>query len=81
MAFWDFLNNTKRYVGNIYEGGKKILGNVFEGVKMGKNFMDKIGYKPEELLYDINKWSKGYMTLPAGYKYTGPFNPMDLGAP
>ena len=40
MAFWDFLNNTKRYVGNIYEGGKKILGNVFEGVKKGKNFME-----------------------------------------
>jgi hypothetical protein len=81
MAFWDFLNTTIKYVGNIYEGGKKIIGNVYEGVKKGKNFMDKIGYKPEELLYDINKWSKGYMTLPGGYKYTGPFNPMDLGAP
>ncbi len=27
MAFWDFLNNTKRYVGNIYEGAKRV-GNV-----------------------------------------------------
>ena len=27
MAFWDFLNKTKRYVGNVYEGAKRV-GNV-----------------------------------------------------
>ena len=81
MAFWDFLNKTKRYVGNIYEGAKKVAGNIYSGVKKGKEFMDKIGYAPEDLVYDVNKWSKGYLTLPGGYKYTGPFNPMNLGAP
>jgi hypothetical protein len=81
MVFGGLFDKAKNFFGNVYEGGKKVFGNVYEGVKKGKEFMDKIGYKPEELLYDINKWSKGYMTLPGGYKYTGPFNPMDLGAP
>jgi len=81
MAFWDFLKKAKNVVGDIYNKGKNVVGNIYEGVKKGKDFMDKIGYKPEDLLYDVNKWSKGYLTVPGGYKYTGPFNPMDLGAP
>ena len=85
MGFWDFYNKTKNAVGNVlsnvYNGGKKLVGNVYQGIKKGSDFMEKIGYKPDELAYDINKWSKGYMTLPGGYKYTGPFNPMNLGAP
>jgi hypothetical protein len=35
MAFWDFLNNTRRYVGNIYEGGKKVFNHVL-GTLIGK---------------------------------------------
>ena len=81
MAFWDYFKKAKNVVGDIYNKGKNIVGNIYEGVKKSKDFMDKIGYKPEDLLYDVNKWSKGYLTLPGGYKYTGPFNPMDLGAP
>jgi hypothetical protein len=81
MVFGGLFDKAKNFFGNVYEGGKKVFGNVYEGVKKGKEFMDKIGYEPEDLLYDVNKWSKGYLTLPGGYKYTGPFNPMDLGAP
>ena len=81
MAFWDYFKKAKNVVGDIYNKSKNIVGNIYEGVKKGKDFMDKIGYKPEDLLYDVNKWSKGYLTLPGGYKYTGPFNPIDLGAP
>jgi hypothetical protein len=81
MVFGGLFDKAKNFFGNVYEGGKKVFGNVYEGVKKGREFMDKIGYKPEDLLYDVNKWSKGYLTLPGGYKYTGPFNPMDLGAP
>jgi hypothetical protein len=79
--FGGLFNKAKNFFGNVYEGGKKVFGSVYKGLKKGKEFMDEIGYKPEDLLYDVNKWSKGYLTLPGGYKYTGPFNPMDLGAP
>ena len=82
MAFFgDLFNRATRLAGNIYDRTKRIVGNFYDTAKTGLNFMDKIGYKPEELAYDLKKWAGGSMTLPGGYKYTGPFNTMDLGAP
>ena len=44
MAFWDFLNNTRRYVGNIYEGAKRV-GNVL-------GTFGKVGYNIGRGIYD-----------------------------
>ena len=44
MAFWDFLNKTKRYVGNVYEGAKRV-GNVL-------GTFGKVGYNIGRGIYD-----------------------------
>ncbi len=46
MAFWDFLNNTKRYVGNIYEGAKRV-GNVL-------GTFGKVGYNIGRGIFTID---------------------------
>jgi hypothetical protein len=78
MGFFGALKNG---ASNLFGAIKNTASNIYGAVKKGKEFMDKIGYDPENLAYDLSKWSRGEMTVPNGYRYTGPFNPINNGKP
>lgn len=75
--FGALKNFAKTAFGYIKSGGEKIYG----AVNTGLNVLKKLEYDPKDFLYDVGKWSKGHLTVPGGYRYTGPFNPIDNGAP
>jgi hypothetical protein len=83
MAFWDFLNNTRRYVGNIYEGAKRV-GNVLGtfgkvGYNIGRGIYDYIAdnqFNPQNYYFTKNEPIRHNAPMPIKQPYRPPITKM-----
>jgi hypothetical protein len=66
MAFWDFLNNNRRYVGNIYDGAKRV------GIVLGT--FGKVDYNIGRGIYD---YIADNQFIPQNYYFTK-MNQLDI---